>query len=309
MASGHASDADGMRDRLLAAEQSALVPRLHPGVLLREEFLPEYPNLTSINLAEILNISPEVMDQFLHAKIPLNESLAKRLAIHFETSAALWLNLQREYDAWLRAATLKPYCTKYIWWKSPEEALKLPQRVIAQVMDIGTFDDVQSLAEILGDVALREVLQQAEAGQFSERAWHYWHYRLGLADAASPPPDLPQRDFGMQQAASEPRSRKLPPSTGPQALPPASSKGSWAAKLQGVLRRSEAQDYREIAALLTAGYNLVPGLAAARVEYGPNFAVMECLRALACFKGGDLDELELPARQAILNAVLAVSSI
>ena len=28
---------------------------------------------------------------------------------------------------------------------------------------------------------LREVLSHADTGQFNERSWAYWHYRLGLA--------------------------------------------------------------------------------------------------------------------------------
>lgn len=47
---------------------------------------------------------------------------------------------------------------KYVWWKTPDEALRQPGRVAAQVMDIGDFDDVQALAERLGDDCLREVL-------------------------------------------------------------------------------------------------------------------------------------------------------
>ncbi|MHB8253841.1 MAG: hypothetical protein ACYDEV_09110 [Acidiferrobacter sp.] len=76
---------------------------------------------------------------------------------------------------------LKPFASKYIWWKTPEEAVSMPQRVIAQVMNIGDYTDVVSLAFQVGDDVLRDVLCHAEAGQFSERSWTYWHYRLGLA--------------------------------------------------------------------------------------------------------------------------------
>ncbi len=41
---------------------------------------------------------------------------------------------------------LKPSASKYIWWKTPDEAVAMPERVIAQVMDIGDHADVQSLA-------------------------------------------------------------------------------------------------------------------------------------------------------------------
>ena len=84
---------------------------------------------------------------------------------------------------------------KYIWWKTPEEAVAFPQRVIAQVMNMGDYGDVLTLAAQLGDDALRDTLASAEAGQFSDRSWAYWHYRLGMAEVDRLPP-LPQRSFG-----------------------------------------------------------------------------------------------------------------
>lgn len=77
---------------------------------------------------------------------------------------------------------LKHYAAKYIWWKMPDEAVEMPERVVAQVMDIGDFEDVQALAEAAGDDYLRQVIAHAEAGMFSEKSWTYWHYRLGLAN-------------------------------------------------------------------------------------------------------------------------------
>ena len=89
---------------------------------------------------------------------------------------------------------LRRLAGKYIWWKTPDEALAMPQRVIAQVMDIGDYADVQWLASQVGDDVLREVLAHAQAGQFSPRSWAYWHYRLGLSAVDQVPP-LPQRKF------------------------------------------------------------------------------------------------------------------
>jgi hypothetical protein len=76
---------------------------------------------------------------------------------------------------------------KYIWWKTPDEVISMPERVIAQVMNIGDYDDVPMLAKSVGDDVLRDVLCHAEAGQFDERSWAYWHYRLGLADVGQVP--------------------------------------------------------------------------------------------------------------------------
>lgn len=77
--------------------------------------------------------------------------------------------------------SLKPLASKYIWWKPPEEAVVMPERVIAQVMNIGDYSDDQALASQVDDEVLRDVLTHAEAGQFNERSWAYWHYRLGLS--------------------------------------------------------------------------------------------------------------------------------
>lgn len=95
----------------------------------------------------------------------------------------------------LDAALLAPLAAKYVWWKSPEEATAEPERVVAQVMNLGDHADVEALAARVGDEVLRDVLLHASAGQFSERSWAYWHYRLGLAEVDEVPP-LPRRSFG-----------------------------------------------------------------------------------------------------------------
>ena len=83
---------------------------------------------------------------------------------------------------------------KYVWWKAPAEAVTMPERVIAQVMNIGDYADVQDLAHQVGDDVLRDVLTHADAGQFGVRSWVYWNYRLGLASMDHVPP-LPARKF------------------------------------------------------------------------------------------------------------------
>ena len=88
--------------------------------------------------------------------------------------------------------TLKPFAARYVWWKPPDEAVRFPHRVVAQVMDIGDFFDVQRLAELVGEDYLQHVLVNAEAGTFSPRSWAYWHYRLGLSQPGGVPP-MPER--------------------------------------------------------------------------------------------------------------------
>jgi hypothetical protein len=94
----------------------------------------------------------------------------------------------------LDTVLLEKFARKYIWWKTPEDATAWPDRIVAQVMNIGDYDDVQSLVYQAGVPYLREVLRHAEVGQFNARSWTYWHYRLGLSDPDKVPA-LPERRF------------------------------------------------------------------------------------------------------------------
>ncbi len=99
--------------------------------------------------------------------------------------------------AWLlnlnALSELEPYAARYVWWKTAAEAMETPSRVIAQVMDIGDWDDVQRLLSLVGEDELRAVLAQAEPGQFRPRSWAYWSYRLGVVSPDEPPPPAPSR--------------------------------------------------------------------------------------------------------------------
>ena len=37
---------------------------------------------------------------------------------------------------------LLPLAKKYLWWMPPEEAVTMPNRIVAQVMNLGDYDDV-----------------------------------------------------------------------------------------------------------------------------------------------------------------------
>ena len=90
-------------------------------------------------------------------------------------------------------AQLLEDATRYIWWEKPDDALRRPLRVVAQVMNLGDFEDVQRLLAVLGEKAFREALTKAEPGWFNERSWSYWCYRLGLTAPGEPLPPMPAR--------------------------------------------------------------------------------------------------------------------
>lgn len=84
---------------------------------------------------------------------------------------------------------------KYVWWTEPEQALGSPLRILAQAMELATWDDIARLEREAGGATLREVLRRARPGTFSPRSWHFWHVRLGLARRPGETPPLPRRAF------------------------------------------------------------------------------------------------------------------
>jgi len=82
---------------------------------------------------------------------------------------------------------------KYVWWKQPDEAMKNQRRVIAQVMNIGDFDDVRAALSAFGQEPFEDALAHAEAGWFSPKSWAYWHYRFRSVAPGHEVPPMPVR--------------------------------------------------------------------------------------------------------------------
>ena len=83
---------------------------------------------------------------------------------------------------------------RYIWWKTPQEAILFRERLSAQVMNIGSYEDVLLLEDKMGKEALAKVVKSAEAGWFTPKSWHFWNYRLGLCGIGDVPP-MPRRNI------------------------------------------------------------------------------------------------------------------
>ena len=84
--------------------------------------------------------------------------------------------------------------TKYIWWQTPEETLKNSMRLIAQVLNIGTLEDLVILFNNFPKEDITESLIKAEPGYFNEKSWYFWHIYLLKYDYQDIPP-LPRRGF------------------------------------------------------------------------------------------------------------------
>jgi hypothetical protein len=85
--------------------------------------------------------------------------------------------------------------SKYIWWASTGDEPHAPERIIAQVMNIGTYDDIRTLETTLGFSRLADVMLHAAPGWFSARSWSFWRGRLRLETDAQIPAAPPLRSF------------------------------------------------------------------------------------------------------------------
>ncbi len=78
----------------------------HPGVMLREDFLPEY-GLTVSGFARSLRVSRQTVNDLLRERRAVSPKMALRLSRLFGNSPEFWLNAQRAVDLWKAARTIK----------------------------------------------------------------------------------------------------------------------------------------------------------------------------------------------------------
>lgn len=90
-----------------------------------------------------------------------------------------------------KSAALKQLAQHYVWWNTPEWAIEHADILIANVMNLGNWDDIQALRKEVGDEVLKMVLRQPPVGHFTYRSWDYWHIKLDI----TPIPPLPTRKF------------------------------------------------------------------------------------------------------------------
>ena len=79
---------------------------IHPGEILREDFLLEY-GLSVSALADAAGVSRQSINELLRERRALTPEMALRLGKLFATSPEFWLTLQRNVDLWDAARGLK----------------------------------------------------------------------------------------------------------------------------------------------------------------------------------------------------------
>jgi len=78
-------------------EPAAALPPLHPGEVLREEFMAPL-GMTAYRVAKACRIPRTRIERIVREEVGITADTALRLARLFGTSAEFWLNLQARHD-------------------------------------------------------------------------------------------------------------------------------------------------------------------------------------------------------------------
>ncbi len=73
------------------------IPPIHPGEILKEEFLDPM-EISQYRLANDISVPPRRINEIVLGKRSITADIALRLARYFGISAQFWINLQAHYD-------------------------------------------------------------------------------------------------------------------------------------------------------------------------------------------------------------------
>src|SRR5258708_1438820 len=73
------------------------LPPIHPGEVLREEFMAPL-GLSANKLALALRVPPNTVNDIVRERRGISPETALRLARYFRTSPELWINMQSRYE-------------------------------------------------------------------------------------------------------------------------------------------------------------------------------------------------------------------
>ena len=80
----------------------------HPGKIIKEDYLRPL-SITIKDMAAILGVSRKTLSKIINERGSITPDMALRLSRAFDTTADLWMNLQKNYDLWLAEHTSKEW--------------------------------------------------------------------------------------------------------------------------------------------------------------------------------------------------------
>lgn len=90
-------------------------------------------------------------------------------------------------------ADLLRLARKYVWWCQPEDVIENKlDKLVVQVMELGTWEDAHALLNVVGRERYLAVLDAPPPGAISSKSLAFWHGRLGRP---GDPPKATKRTF------------------------------------------------------------------------------------------------------------------
>jgi addiction module HigA family antidote len=83
---------------------ASILPPVHPGEILREEYLVPL-KLSAGGLAKKLNVPRTRIERLVSEQTAVTPDTALRLARFFDTTPEFWMNLQTSYDLKIESKT------------------------------------------------------------------------------------------------------------------------------------------------------------------------------------------------------------
>ena len=90
---------------LLTTTDEDLIPPIHPGEVLLEDFIEGF-GITQNRLAVAIGVSPRRINEIVHGERGITADTAIRLARFFGTSDEFWMSLQSHYELRLERRAL-----------------------------------------------------------------------------------------------------------------------------------------------------------------------------------------------------------
>ena len=108
----------------------ALFPNVHPGEILKDEFLDPL-GISVYRLAQDIHVDEGRIHQIIKGERGISPDTAARLALFFGTSVHFWLNLQSTYDADIAVERLEEYRSEVKVSDKARESMRLAREAVA----------------------------------------------------------------------------------------------------------------------------------------------------------------------------------
>ena len=93
-----------------------------------------------------------------------------------------------------QAALVNDIARPYLWWAPAGQAHGFV-REVAEIMNLGTYDDILRLESAVDGPAPAAVMGRAQPGWFDARSWEFWRGRLSARIGAALPGTPPRRQI------------------------------------------------------------------------------------------------------------------